>query len=56
MTSSSIPLFSANFMAIFFSSILEEYLFGRSPSMKLKMRLQLLCPMVDVYGLAEAGI
>lgn len=56
MVSLLILFFSANLMAMLFSSIFEEYLLGIFPSMKLNICPHLWCPMVGVDGFADVSI
>ena len=43
-------------MARLFNSILDEYLFGSFPSMKLNISPQCVCPIVGVEGLKDVLI
>ncbi len=49
-------LLHAYFIAIPFSSFLEEYLLGQMPSTKSNMRPHLMWPIVGVDGLLEVFI
>ena len=56
MVATLILFFSANLMAMLFSSIFEEYHLGIFPSTKLNMFPHFWCPMVGVDGFADVSI